>query len=237
MTRASFFILFFFSCLYIQAQSDSCEVQYQKDKTLYEKQLAQVKETDFSDLLKMIYKDEEYKIFIQPDKNIILNILLLGRQKSTSENKNRNGCRKFEKKGYYDLYEKVWTKDNFLYFAEQNKDKIIIPAVNSVIIYNTSELKERIKWDTNTGKEIDENGNIQYFYYNTGLKLKQSLTTDNKYEHFSILGIAVLPVAYKSKENCYMIQLQFNDIKSDFKYSTPKVYQYKNKSWEFLESY
>jgi hypothetical protein len=59
----------------------------------------------------------------------------------------------------------------------------------------------------------------------------------NKHSVFNVLGIAVLPWEMKDKENCYLVQIQLNDSKPDAKYSKSMIYEYKDKSWQFLENY
>lgn len=231
-----------FSCLVflpffnIKAQTEECDKLYQEDKQYYEKNQAAIKETDFSGLLKNLYHNEDFKNFIAEDKNIILNILIKTRQDAICGNVPYHECKRFEKNEYPELFEKLWNKENYLNFVKMNKGKIIIPAVNSKLIYDFSAFKKRIKWNTETGKEILEDGNTRNFYYNTGLKLKKELTID-QHSDFNILGIAILPWYMKNQENCYLVQIQFNDSKPDFKYSKSMIYQYKNKSWQFLENY
>lgn len=231
-----------FSCLVllplfnIKAQTEACDQLYQQDKKDYEKNQAAIKETDFSGLLKELYNNEDFKSFIAEDKNIVLNILIRTKQEAICGNVPDHECKRFEKTDYPELFEQLWNKENYMNFVRMNKNKIIIPAVNSNFIYDFSPFKKRIKWDTETGKEILENGSTKNFYYNTKLKLKKALTVD-KHSDFNTLGIAILPWEMKDKENSYLVQIQFNDNKPDFKYSKSMIYQYKNKSWQFLENY
>ncbi|PKF75024.1 hypothetical protein [Chryseobacterium sp. PMSZPI] len=225
--------LYFFN---IKAQITTCDQLYQEGKQYYERKQALIKKTNFSGLLKDLYHHEDFKNFTAKDKNIILNILIKTSQKAVCGNVPNHECKRFEKTDYPEIFEQLWNKENYLDFVEMNKDKIIIPAANSNFIYDTSAFKKSIKWNTETGKEILENGSTRNFYYNTKLKLKKELTVD-KHSDFNILGIAILPWEMKDKENCYLVQLQFNDTKPDAKYSKSMIYQYENKSWQFLEYY
>ncbi|HCN52092.1 MAG TPA: hypothetical protein DIT10_23925 [Chryseobacterium sp.] len=220
----------------VKAQTEECDQRYQEDKQYYEKNQALIKETDFSGLLEDLYRHEDFKNFIAEDKNIILNILIKTRQDAICGNVPYHECKRFEKTEYPELFEKLWNKENYLNFVKINKGKIIIPAVNSNFIYDTSAFKKRIKWDTEIGKQILENGSTRNFYYNTKLKLKKELTVD-KHSDFNILGIAILPWEMKDKENCYMVQIQLNNTKPDAKSSKSMIYEYKDKSWQFLENY
>lgn len=220
----------------MKAQTEACDQRYQEDKQYYEKNQALIKETDFSGLLEDLYRHEDFKNFIAEDKNIILNILIKTSQDAVCGNVPYHECKGFEKTDYPELFEQLWNKKNYLNFVKMNKNKIIIPVAYSNFIYDTSALKKRIKWETETGKQILEDGSTRNFYYNTTRKLKKEFTV-NKHSVFNVLGIAVLPWEMKDKENCYLVQIQLNDSKPDAKYSKSMIYEYKDKSWQFLENY
>lgn len=222
----------------------SCPESYEQTKENYLKKKFALDHTDFSKLFKILFENEDFKVsYLKGSRNVLLYLRPI-EDGPECGNDAYYECPRYEKNISEDVFQKLWSKENYNEFQNLSLDKIIIPFSNRENWYQFDEnynylLSQSFKPVFN-GTFINLENKKYNFTYTSNSKPSTKLSlnaniSSNSENNFQYVQIKVLPIDYKELINAYI--LTFITIDGEKQVSKQLIYQFEEEKWKFIEEF
>lgn len=221
-----------------------CKKVYEREKTQYKEDLKQVEKMDFNLLFTIILEDEDFKTFFIPKRKFIFLRKIITGPSAECGNDPYYDCPHFEKIIGADVFNKLWSPENFNRFRKKTGSSTIIPVPTlqrgDGIFFGLEN--DENNYFVNNGitpfykGKVNDNGRIQNIYYISPQKPVEDLFITRKDEKFIDIesvsfGIAMYPRYDTEGHMGFMIQLSFSDSEGASRNAPAKFYQFKERKW------
>lgn len=231
-------------------QKRDCGNVYEREKERYQKDIEQLEKMNFSSLFDVISGDPDFKgFFLKPKKVLFLRKSIIGGGPECG-NDPYYDCKHFEKVIGTEVFNKLWSKNNFAKFRKKTGNGIIIPVD---VFHGGGELffgweSDENNFFVNSGitpyykGKMTDNGKENSFYYVSPQKPVKELSMirkDNKFVDLQEVsfGISMMPKYDTDSKLGFLIRLSFSDPKSGYFSQPAKYYQYENGKWTVTKNF